>query len=190
LKPLGLAEARTTADRLIDHFGSLRATIAARPRELLRASGGRKEVVEQLAATRQAMLWSLRQAASERPYLGNMEAIRDYLRMAQGFAALEEVRVLHLDSQARLLREELMSRGTPDEAVVNVREIIAHAVEIGSVFLVLVHNHPSGDPTPSERDRELTRRLSIAAHSLDMRLIDHLIVAERGCFSFRDSGLV
>jgi DNA repair protein RadC len=136
------------------------------------------------------MLWSLRQAASERPYLGNMEAIRDYLRMAQGFAALEEVRVLHLDSQARLLREELMARGTPDEAVVNIREIIAQAVEIGSVFLVLVHNHPSGDPTPSERDRELTRRLSIAAHSLDMRLIDHLIVAERGVFSFRDSGLV
>jgi DNA repair protein RadC len=190
LKPIGAGEARATADLLIEHFGSLRATLNARPREVLRASGGRQDVVDQLAATRQAMLWSLRQAASERPYLGNMEAIRDYLRMAQGFASLEEVRVLHLDSQARLLREELMCRGTPDEAMVNVREIVARAVEIGSVFLVLVHNHPSGDPTPSERDRELTRRLSIAAHSLDMRLIDHLIVAERGCFSFRDAGLV
>lgn len=175
---------------MIEHFGSLRTVFAAAPREQLRAAGGDKRIVAQLKAVRQAMLWQLRERVEERPFLGNQAAVIDYLRLAQGFAPLEEIRLFHLDAKARLLREEIFPPGAPDETGVHIRAIIGQALEIGSVFLVLVHNHPSGDSTPSAADKDLTRRLSATAHALGIRLVDHLIVAADGCYSFREAGIL
>lgn len=175
---------------MIAHFGSLRGVFAASPREQLRATGGDRQVVAQLGVVRQAMLWQLRQRVEERPFLGNRTAVLDYLRLAQGFAPLEQIRLFHLDARGRMLREESFPPGAADAAAVEIRAIIAQALEIGSVFLVLVHNHPSGDPAPSQADRDLTRRLSTTAHALGIRLVDHLIVAAEGCFSFREQGLL
>ena len=168
----------------------MRTVFAAAPREQLRAAGGDKRVVAQLSAMRQAMLWQLRERVDERPFLGNQAAVLDYLRLAQAFAPLEEIRLFHLDAKGRMLREERFPPGSADETGVNIRAIIAQALEIGSVFLVLVHNHPSGDPAPSGADKDLTRRLSATTHSLGIRLVDHLIVASGGCYSFREAGLL
>jgi DNA repair protein RadC len=83
-----------------------------------------------------------------------------------------------------------MCRGTPDEAMVNVREIVARAVEIGSVFLVLVHNHPSGDPTPSQADIDMTGQIDLACQAIGVALHDHVVVGRGAEVSFRASGLL
>jgi DNA repair protein RadC len=147
-------------------------------------------VVRHLATVHQAMLWSLRQQVEARPFLGNRDAVLDYLRLAYGSDAFEEVRILYLDSRFCLLREERQGRGAPDQAIVSTAQVIGRALELGASGLVMVHNHPSGDPAPSQADKDLTRRMAGAAAALGMRLFDHVIVAEGGCYSFRGEGLL
>lgn len=189
LRPLEGIDGDQATDDLLAYFGSMRVALSASPREQLRAVGDQR-VVAYLGVIRQSMRWVLRAEVETRTMIGTPQALRDYLRLSHGSDRYEQVRVFYLDVRGRLMREESFDRGTPDQAIVCVSQIITRGLELGSRILLIVHNHPSGDPSPSKSDKDVTRRLGVAAHSVGMSLHDHLIVAEGADFSFRENGLV
>ena len=125
-----------------------------------------------------------------RPVLGNWQALLDYLRADMAHHAVERVRVLHLNTKNMLIRDEVMGEGTIDEAPVQVREVIRRALDLGSAALILVHNHPSGDPSPSRADIDLTRAIAAAGKPLGIAVHDHLIMGAHGHVSLRAKGLI
>jgi DNA repair protein RadC len=122
--------------------------------------------------------------------LSSADALGDYLFAALAHHPRECVRVLFLNARNRLLRDESFGEGTPLGALLQPREILRRGLEVGATALILVHNHPSGDPAPSRADVTATSRLAAAAALLDMRLHDHVIVAARGMTSLRSMGVL
>ena len=120
----------------------------------------------------------------------NWQALPDYLEADMAHHAVERVRVLHLNTRNMLIRDELVSEGSIDEAAVHVREVVKRAMQLGSAAIILVHNHPGGDPSPSRADIELTRRIADAAKKLGIAVHDHLIIGRQGHVSLRAQGLI
>ena len=119
------------------------------------------------------------------------DLVKEFLRRSQADDAQERTGALFLNARNRLLRNEPeIYRGTLDRAVVEPREILRRALLTKAAGVILYHNHPSGDPTPSREDREFTRRLAAAAESVGVRLLDHVVVGRDGCVSFREAGLL
>lgn len=146
--------------------------------------------VRYLGTIRDAMLHALRTEAFARPKLDDSQALIDYLSLDMALLPTERLRVLFLNSSNRLLFDETLAEGSVSEAPVYPREIMRRALEVGATALILAHNHPSGDPTPSRSDIDATRRIAIAARSLDICIHDHVIVARSGWSSFRALGLL
>lgn len=136
------------------------------------------------------MLHVLRTPVRLGPVLTGSAVLIDYLHADMAHRPTERVRVLHLNCRNMLLKDEVVSHGTIDGATVHVREIIARALELGSSALILVHNHPSGDPAPSAEDVSTTRALIEVARPFGIRLHDHVIVGASGCASLRAMGLL
>ncbi|WP_347093327.1 JAB domain-containing protein [Sphingomonas parapaucimobilis] len=179
-----------TARQLIAEFGTLAAATAAAPHRLLKVCGGDPAPAGRILAFRQTMLHVLGTAMRSRPVLVGSGALLDYLRADMAFAPVERFRVLHLNCRNMLIRDEIVSRGTVDGASIYIREIVARALELGSTGLIVVHNHPSGDPSPSVEDVNVTRRLMEATRAFDIELHDHVIVGAGGCTSLRASRLL
>jgi len=139
---------------------------------------------------RGVMLHVLRAEALDAPILSSSRALIDYLFADMAHLPAERLRVLFLDSKNRLLRDEVMSEGSVNETQVYPREIMRRALELGATALILAHNHPSGDPQPSEGDVEATRRVAEAARPFEIRIHDHVIIARSGWSSFRNLGLI
>jgi DNA repair protein RadC len=126
-----------------------------------------------------------------RDLLNEPRLVKEFLRRCQGDDAQERTGALYLNARNRLLRNEPeIYRGTLDRAVVEPREILKRALLTRAAGLILYHNHPSGDPSPSREDREFTRRLATAAEALGIRLIDHVVIGRDTCISFREAGLL
>lgn len=125
-----------------------------------------------------------------RPLVSDSVALHDLLRAQMAFLPREEVRALFLDAQNRLIRSEVVARGTVDTAAIHVREVIHRALDLGSTAIILAHNHPSGDPTPSAHDVSLTRAVMTAAEPLRIAVHDHVVVARGGQVSLRAAGLI
>ncbi len=136
------------------------------------------------------MLHVLRVRLAEREVISDSEVLHDYLRAKLAYAPTERLRGLFLDSDKRLIKDELITEGTVDRACAYPREILRRAIEFGATAIVLVHNHPGGRPHPSAADQELTDRIAFLAGALEIELIDHLIVTSAGLFSFRREGLL
>lgn len=126
--------------------------------------------------------------ASEKPVLSTGQAVLDYLHAAMAHRLTEEVRVLFLNAKNRLIANEAMWSGTIDESAVHVREIVRRALDLQAAALILVHNHPSGDPTPSRQDVALTQELVAAARPLKIAVHDHLVIGSDGHASLRALG--
>ena len=130
-------------------------------------------------------------AIAGRDLFNEPSLVKDYLRRARGDGTQERTGALYLNARNRLLRDDPeIYRGTLDRAVVEPREILKRALLTNAAGVILYHNHPSGDPSPSREDREFTRRLVAAAESVGLRLVDHIVVGREGCVSFRESGLM
>ena len=157
---------------------------------LARLMGPDHPVTRHLGMVRGVMLHVLRAEALSAPILGNSQALIDYLFADMAHLPSERLRVLFLNAKNRLLRDEVMGEGTISETPVYPREIMRRALEIGATALILVHNHPSGDPEPSAGDIEATRRIVDAGRPFDIRIHDHVIVARSGWSSFRTLGLI
>lgn len=136
------------------------------------------------------MLEILRQRATARPIISTSAALLDYLRASMADLPAELLRVLYLDGRNGLIADEVLGLGTIDQAPAYPREIMRLALEHGACALILVHNHPSGDPTPSKRDIQVTRNIAEAGRWLDMKVHDHLVVGRDGWTSFRSMGLL
>ncbi|MEP6348382.1 MAG: DNA repair protein RadC [Parasphingorhabdus sp.] len=169
------------AEELIREFGSLGAVLHSSPRAF-ETSPARAL----LSLVREAMLVSARDEMLDRTNLSKASDVIEYLVVAMARLTVEEVRVLFLDSKNRLLNDEVVSRGTICEAPIYPREILKRALQLDATALILAHNHPSGDPKPSETDIEATRRLTKAGAELGLTVHDHIIVGKEGWISLRD----
>ncbi|RYD84343.1 MAG: DNA repair protein RadC, partial [Sphingomonadales bacterium] len=180
LQPLGSPHQGAIIDELLDEFGSLPAILAASPEALHGCLPDDGHVVDFLAAVRVAMLHSLRVELGQTPILSTSEALTDYLFASMAYNQIEHLRVLFLNSSNRLLRDEVMAQGTVNQAPLYPREILKRALEIGATALIIVHNHPSGDPSPCQADVKATAHLVAAARPLEIAVHDHIIVARTG----------
>lgn len=122
--------------------------------------------------------------------LSSWNAVTDYLKSKMAFGAVESFRVLFLDKRNRMIADEVMQVGTVDHTPVYPREVIKRALELSATAMILAHNHPSGDATPSRSDIEMTKKLSSIAKELGIAVHDHVIVGRDGCKSFRSMGLI
>ena len=163
LAPLGSPHTGAIIDELLDEFGSLPAILAAEPSVLHSCLPDDANVVSFLIAMRVAMLHSLRVELGQSPILSTSEALTDYLFAGMAYNQIEHLRVLFLNSSNRLLRDELMAQGTVNQAPLYPREILKRALEIGATALIIVHNHPSGDPSPCQADVKATAHLVATA---------------------------
>jgi DNA repair protein RadC len=125
-----------------------------------------------------------------RPVLSSWNAILDYVRAAMAFSGTEQFRIIFLDKKNQLIADEVQQEGTIDHTPVYPREVMKRTLELAASAIVLVHNHPSGDPTPSLADVEMTKRIIDAGMSLGVTVHDHVIVGRKGHFSFRSNGLI
>jgi DNA repair protein RadC len=161
----------------------------ASPARQLRACAD-PDAVAELSSFRQVMLQVLREQVETRPVLANWQAVLDYLRADMAYHINERFRVLHLNAKNVLIRDEVMSQGTIDRTAVHPREVIHRSLELGSASIILVHNHPSGDPSPSHTDIEVTRAIAEIAKRMGIALHDHIIIAAKGHVSFKSQGLI
>lgn len=143
-----------------------------------------------IAAARAAMQEALRSDLLDGPVVGSSASLRDYLFAALAHAPLEELRALLLDSGNRLIRDAAIATGSAAETPVLPREIFRQCFDTGATAVILVHNHPSGDPTPSAADIAATRRFAALGRELGVVLHDHVIVARGGLVSMREQGLI
>jgi DNA repair protein RadC len=183
-------DTKPLAKALLHEFGGIAGLLTADAEALSRVKGMGETSVAALKAAHAAALRLLRAQVAERPVLANWQALLDYLRADMAHHGTERFRVLHLNSKNMLIRDELMSEGTIDEAAVYVREVIARALELRSAALILVHNHPSGDPSPSRADIEITRQIATAGKGLGIAVHDHIILGRDGHASLRGQGLI
>lgn len=183
------AAAPQYASHVLREKRTLGATLASGDFELARLglpAAGRRMI----GMLRDAVTLSLRREIEDRPCLTSGPALLNYLHASMAHAPTESLRVLFLDARNRLLRDELMVEGGIDQTPMFVREILKRALEVGATGLILVHNHPSGDPSPSKGDVEATHALAVAAAPLGVEVHEHLIVARCGFSSLRALGLL
>ncbi|HEY6147544.1 MAG TPA: DNA repair protein RadC [Thermoanaerobaculia bacterium] len=180
-----------SARRILAAHGGLAGLAGLSGAELSRERGIKQARASVLLAALEIGRRLAAEALSGRDLLNEPSLVKEYLRRARGDGAQERTGVLYLNARNRLLKDDPeIYRGTLDRAVVEPREILKRALLSNAAGLILYHNHPSGDPSPSREDREFTRRLSAAAESVGLRLLDHVVVGREGCVSFREAGLM
>ena len=182
-------DTKPTAKALLREFGSLGGVFAADHPSLARVSGMGELSIAALKAVGATATRLVKGEVADRPVLANWQALLDYLRADMAHHAVERFRVLHLDTRNHLIRDEV-SRGTIDQAAVYVREVIKRALDLGSAAVILVHNHPSGDPSPSRADIDITKAIAAAGKPLGVSVHDHLIIGTKGHASLRAQGLI
>ena len=183
-------DTKPIAKALLREFGGIGGLLSADAEALGRVKGVGPAAAAAIRITHAIAIRLLRAEACERPVLSNWQALLDYLRADMAHHTVERFRVLHLNTRNMLIRDEVMHKGTVDQAAVYVREVIRRALELGSAAIILVHNHPSGDPAPSRADIEVTRSIAEAGKRLNIALHDHLIIGTGGHASLRAQGLI
>jgi DNA repair protein RadC len=179
----------TVGAALLGAFGGL-AGVASADEAALRHSGLASAAIIDLRRVRALAVAMARSEACRRPVLSSWTALMTYLRSSLAHAPREQFLTLYLDKRNILMREEHRAEGTTDHAPVYVREVVRKALELSASAMILVHNHPSGDPTPSRADIDMTRRIIDAARVFDIQVHDHVIVGQEGTTSFRALGLM
>lgn len=183
-------DTKPLAKMLLAEFDGLPGLLAADTDALLRIDGVRDTQIAALKVVHATALRLLQARIRDKPVLANWQALLDYLRADMAPSAVERVRVLHLNTRNLLIRDELMNEGSIDEAPIYARQVIARALHLGSAALILVHNHPSGDPSPSRADIEVTRKIVEAGKPLGITVHDHIIIGSDGHASLRSKGLL
>lgn len=184
------ADVKGLAKALIARFGSFAEVMAAAPEHLAEVKGVGPAIVHDLKLIEAAARRISQGAIRGRQVLSSWDAVLDYCRTAMGFAEIEQLRVLFLDKRNGLIRDEMMQKGTVDHTPVYPREIMRRALQLNATAIILVHNHPSGDTTPSRADIDMTREIVEQAEALGLTVHDHLIIGRKGHASFRALGLL
>jgi len=182
-------DTKPLAKRLIHDFGGIGPLLSARAGHL-RREGLTDATIAALKIAEATALRLLESRVEGRPVLSSWEALGDYLHAAMAHRHTEEVRILFLNAKNMLIANEALWQGSVDEASVHVREVIARAMALGATALIIVHNHPSGDPSPSQQDIRLTRDLVEVGRHMKVTVHDHVIVGASGRTSMRAMGLI
>jgi DNA repair protein RadC len=182
-------DTKPLAKRLIEDFGGIGPLLSASAGALQR-EGLTDPTIAALKIAEATALRLLESRVEGQPILSSWEALGDYLQAAMGHRRTEEVRILFLNAKHRQIANEALWQGSVDEASVHVREVIARAIALGATALIIVHNHPSGDPSPSQQDIRLTRDLVDAGRHMKVTVHDHVIVGAQGRTSMRSMGLI
>ena len=183
-------DVKPTAKALIEKFGSFAEAIAAPVERLVEVKGVGPKTALDLQIIKAAATKLGQESILGRPILSSWTALLDYCRSAMQFEGKEQFRVLFLDRKNRLIADEVLGQGTIDRAPVYPREIIKRALELDSTALILTHNHPSGDPTPSQSDIDMTKEIVQACKAIRVSVHDHLIIGRENIASFKTLGLM
>ena len=183
-------DTKPLAKALLREFDGLGGLLTADAEALRRVKGMGETSAAAIRIVHTAALRLLKGQAAERPLLSNWQALLDYLHADMAHQPVERVRILHLNTRNMLIRDELVSEGSIDQSAVYVREVIRRAIDLGSAAVILVHNHPSGDPSPSRADIEITKAIAQAGKHLGIAVHDHLIIGTKGHVSLRAKGLI
>jgi DNA repair protein RadC len=183
-------DVKALAKSLIQRFGSFAEVVGAPIDRLREVEGVGDSVAVDLKIVEAAARRLAKGAVTRRPLLSSWSAVIDYCRTAMAFAEKESFRILFLDKRNALIADEVQQTGTVDHTPVYPREVVKRALELSATALILVHNHPSGDPTPSSADIKMTRDLAEIAKPLGIQVHDHIIVGKDGHASFRGLQLI
>ncbi len=178
------------AKRLLARFGSFAEVVSAPDPRLKEVDGVGDSVVTELKLVRAAALRMMRSELVQRPALASWKQVLDYLLAAQSYEHREQFRILFLDKRNRLIADEIQQQGTVDHTPVYVREVVKRALELSATAIILVHNHPSGDPTPSRADVDMTKQIVATAAPLGISVHDHIIVGREGHASLKALRLI
>jgi len=183
-------DVKPIAKALLAHFGTFAGVLNADVSALCEINGIGQTAAVSLMAVRESAVRLLQREVMNQPILSNWQSLMDYCRAAMGHGKVEQFRILFLNRKNMLMADELQQRGTVDHTPVYPREVIKRALDLGASALILVHNHPSGDPSPSQPDIEMTKELQAAGEKLGISLHDHIVVSKSGNTSFKTLGLL
>ncbi len=182
--------AQTTARRLLSEFQSLPELLNAPRHRLMELPGGGPVLADTVSAIQQCIVRSARADSSERRILDSWSELIDYVQVTMGYLEIEQFRCLFLNKKNSLIADEVMQEGTVDHTPVYPREVMRRALILQASAVILVHNHPSGDPSPSRPDIQMTRQLIDIAKPLNIEIHDHIIVARGMAVSFKGLNLI
>jgi DNA repair protein RadC len=183
-------DVKPLAKELINRFGSFAEVVSAPAERLAEIKGVTDAIVTDFKVVQAAADRLTRGAVKERPVLSSWPSVLDYCRTAQAFAEKEKFRVLFLDKRNRLIADEVQQTGTVDHTPVYPREVVKRALELSATAIILLHNHPSGDPTPSRADVQMTQQIIDVARPLGIAVHDHIIVGREGHTSLKGLKLI
>ena len=183
-------DVKPLARALIDTFGDFNRVLSAPPSRLMQVRGVGESVVTELKIVEAAAHRMARARVMQRHVISSWDAVLDYCHTVMAHRDIEQFRILFLDRKNVLIADEEQARGTVDHVPVYPREVVKRALALNASALILVHNHPSGDPTPSDADIDMTRQVEAAAGALGITLHDHLVIGKSREISFRASGLL
>jgi DNA repair protein RadC len=183
-------DTKPLAKALLARFGSLSEVLSAPENQLLEVDGIGEGVVHYFKLVKAAAQRFARDKISERTVLDSWKSVIDYCKAAMAFEPIEHFRILFLNKRNQLIADEVQQRGTVDHTPVYPREVVKRALELSATAVILVHNHPSGDPTPSTADIQMTKQLVDVAKPLGIMVHDHIIVGRGGHSSFRGLRLI
>jgi DNA repair protein RadC len=182
-------DTKPLAKKLLEEFGGIGPLLGSSA-DTLRREGLSDPTIAALKIAEATALRLLETRVEQKPILSSWAALGDYLHATMAHRRTEEVRILFLNAKNMLIANEALWQGSVDEASVHVREVIARAIALGATALIIVHNHPSGDPSPSQQDIRLTRDLVEAGRHMKVTMHDHVIVGAAGRTSMRSMGLI
>ena len=183
-------DVKPLAKGLIAHFGSFADVITATPERLAEVKGVGPSVIASLKVINEAAVRLASARVKDQPILSSWTALIDYCQTSMAFNQNEQFRVLFLDKKNRLIADEVLQEGTIDHTPVYPREVAKRALELGSSAIILVHNHPSGDPRPSRSDIDITKTIVQAGETLGIVVHDHIIISRGDYASFKTMGLL
>lgn len=175
---------------LLSKFKTLSGVFYAKGEDLSAVEGCGEAVVSLIRATRVAAERILKEEIVDRPIIQSWSSLLNYAQLAMGHEKIEQFRVMFLDHKNRLILDEVQQTGTVNHTPAYPREIVKRALELGASALILLHNHPSGDPTPSKADIDMTTQIAQAAAGVGITIHDHLIIAQKKHYSFKGNGLI
>jgi DNA repair protein RadC len=183
-------DTKPLAKKLIAHFGSFAGVLNATREQLHAVEGVGDAAIGSIKVTQVSAQRLLRHEAAALPIINSWTALLDYCRLKMGSLIVEEFRVLFLNHKQMLIADEVQNTGTVNHTTAYPREVVKRALELGASAIILAHNHPSGDPTPSQADVDMTLQIDKAAKTLGIKLHDHLIIAKEKHFSFKSNAFI
>jgi DNA repair protein RadC len=183
-------DVKPLAKALLARFGRLADVFRASPQELAVVKGIGETTAAMLKVIEAAALVLLEQDLQDRPVLRNWQTVVDYCRAQMGHSRVEQFRLLFLDARNAVIRDEVQQTGTINQTAIYPREVVKRALEVGASAVIMVHNHPSGDPTPSRADIDMTRHVATALKAVGIELHDHLIISRGDHVSLKAMGFV